>query len=155
MHCREGPNPVTRGANQNQFGDCPETTLETRLQLRPLFLSAFYPSAPLSLELIDRVPTLWQWRIWSILKVRRGGRRYRIECCIVYTSGCAVGHLTPPPRENTHTCCLPATATAHGELIRAYRLLVVGCLTDGPMVCLLYTSPSPRDKRQSRMPSSA
>ena len=25
----------------------------------------------------------------------------------------------------------------------------------GDMVCLLYTSPSPRDKRQSRMPSSA
>ena len=24
-----------------------------------------------------------------------------------------------------------------------------------PSVCLLYTSPSPRDKRQSRMPSSA
>ena len=24
-----------------------------------------------------------------------------------------------------------------------------------PMTCLLYTSPSPRDKRQSRMPSSA
>ena len=24
-----------------------------------------------------------------------------------------------------------------------------------PQVCLLYTSPSPRDKRQSRMPSSA
>ena len=27
--------------------------------------------------------------------------------------------------------------------------------SDYPMVCLLYTSPSPRDKRQSRMPSSA
>ena len=27
--------------------------------------------------------------------------------------------------------------------------------TDDPMACLLYTSPSPRDKRQSRMPSSA
>ena len=26
---------------------------------------------------------------------------------------------------------------------------------DGEIVCLLYTSPSPRDKRQSRMPSSA
>ena len=25
----------------------------------------------------------------------------------------------------------------------------------GRMICLLYTSPSPRDKRQSRMPSSA
>ena len=24
-----------------------------------------------------------------------------------------------------------------------------------PMICLLYTSPSPRDKSQSRMPSSA
>ena len=27
--------------------------------------------------------------------------------------------------------------------------------SEGPWVCLLYTSPSPRDKRQSRMPSSA
>ena len=26
---------------------------------------------------------------------------------------------------------------------------------DGLLACLLYTSPSPRDKRQSRMPSSA
>ena len=26
---------------------------------------------------------------------------------------------------------------------------------DDPYICLLYTSPSPRDKRQSRMPSSA
>ena len=26
---------------------------------------------------------------------------------------------------------------------------------DYPLTCLLYTSPSPRDKRQSRMPSSA
>ena len=26
---------------------------------------------------------------------------------------------------------------------------------DAPILCLLYTSPSPRDKRQSRMPSSA
>ena len=28
-------------------------------------------------------------------------------------------------------------------------------LGPGPYACLLYTSPSPRDKRQSRMPSSA
>ena len=28
-------------------------------------------------------------------------------------------------------------------------------ITEGPRNCLLYTSPSPRDKRQSRMPSSA
>ena len=30
-----------------------------------------------------------------------------------------------------------------------------GGLIPGVMLCLLYTSPSPRDKRQSRMPSSA
>ena len=35
--------PVTHGANQNQFGDCPETTLKTWLKLRLLFLSAFSP----------------------------------------------------------------------------------------------------------------
>ena len=28
-------------------------------------------------------------------------------------------------------------------------------ITTSSLVCLLYTSPSPRDKRQSRMPSSA
>ena len=32
-------------------------------------------------------------------------------------------------------------------------LFPAGCY--GPHPCLLYTSPSPRDKRQSRMPSSA
>ena len=30
-----------------------------------------------------------------------------------------------------------------------------GALVNKPLSCLLYTSPSPRDKRQSRMPSSA
>ena len=30
-----------------------------------------------------------------------------------------------------------------------------GSQEGGPDICLLYTSPSPRDKRQSRMPSSA
>ena len=41
---------------------------------------------------------------------------------------------------------------AHGELIMlgAYTTYVVQLI-----FCLLYTSPSPRDKRQSRMPSSA
>ena len=41
-----------------------------------------------------------------------------------------------------------------------YRKEALGLLRDlvaamGQMLCLLYTSPSPRDKRQSRMPSSA
>ena len=32
---------------------------------------------------------------------------------------------------------------------------MITCLGDDVYACLLYTSPSPRDKRQSRMPSSA
>ena len=43
---------------------------------------------------------------------------------------------------------------ASGELIHSYSLIH----DDLPAMdndCLLYTSPSPRDKRQSRMPSSA
>ena len=37
------------------------------------------------------------------------------------------------------------------EIEKAVKILLKGCITS----CLLYTSPSPRDKRQSRMPSSA
>ena len=36
-----------------------------------------------------------------------------------------------------------------------YKDLLGSLGLDRPLVCLLYTSPSPRDKRQSRMPSSA
>ena len=35
------------------------------------------------------------------------------------------------------------------------ELFECGKMFDGSSICLLYTSPSPRDKRQSRMPSSA
>ena len=37
-------------------------------------------------------------------------------------------------------------------IVSSLHLFLYGVLY---MVCLLYTSPSPRDKRQSRMPSSA
>ena len=33
--------------------------------------------------------------------------------------------------------------------------ITVNAISPGSWTCLLYTSPSPRDKRQSRMPSSA
>ena len=38
------------------------------------------------------------------------------------------------------------------------KTIIIGCSTGATIawwICLLYTSPSPRDKRQSRMPSSA
>ena len=42
--------------------------------------------------------------------------------------------------------------TAHMEVLVEALRIVIAALS---IVCLLYTSPSPRDKRQSRMPSSA
>ena len=57
---------------------------------------------------------------------------------------------------------LPGTAQEKGGIIRhGAKLLYAYCEATVPKLtvilrnCLLYTSPSPRDKRQSRMPSSA
>ena len=54
---------------------------------------------------------------------------------------------------------LPAYLAAQNQLIAACQAAGVPIVrvfhVDGPKTCLLYTSPSPRDKRQSRMPSSA
>ena len=36
-----------------------------------------------------------------------------------------------------------------------FQIIFSGGIVGLIMICLLYTSPSPRDKRQSRMPSSA
>ena len=44
---------------------------------------------------------------------------------------------------------------AEGFVGDAFLNLVVQFSTRLTLTCLLYTSPSPRDKRQSRMPSSA
>ena len=49
-----------------------------------------------------------------------------------------------------------AAGVAVGEL--CFNTAMTGyqeIMTDPSYACLLYTSPSPRDKRQSRMPSSA
>ena len=54
------------------------------------------------------------------------------------------------------TQALGATSTEILWIIDIYPLLMAGLLVPmGTLACLLYTSPSPRDKRQSRMPSSA
>ena len=60
-------------------------------------------------------------------------------------------------------CGGDAAITGPPGFVAGYpRIERVGALTfvvairlDVPGACLLYTSPSPRDKRQSRMPSSA
>ena len=47
----------------------------------------------------------------------------------------------------------PGALAALAHLRKAKHRIVI--ITSKPDCCLLYTSPSPRDKRQSRMPSSA
>ena len=45
----------------------------------------------------------------------------------------------------------------HKHALDALKEVLAGddSILEGLKICLLYTSPSPRDKRQSRMPSSA
>ena len=42
-----------------------------------------------------------------------------------------------------------------GSLLENKTVLHIGCADHLDVICLLYTSPSPRDMRRSRMPSSA
>ena len=47
------------------------------------------------------------------------------------------------------------TSNSDLEVYKDQLINIDSELTRGIITCLLYTSPSPRDKRQSRMPSSA
>ena len=83
--------------------------------------------------------------------------------CSVFMSGCAVrsGLETPEPEapaqwenqiaDSRAAVTNPAWWQGFGS--DELNQLVARSLSDN--TCLLYTSPSPRDKRQSRMPSSA
>ena len=50
---------------------------------------------------------------------------------------------------------LSPMSTRHGRIVNLKLTEVSSRAKLGILDCLLYTSPSPRDKRQSRMPSSA
>ena len=60
----------------------------------------------------------------------------------------------PEPEPEPEPTPAPTTTTAANTVENAQGSSVPGC-EPNCFICLLYTSPSPRDKRQSRMPSSA
>ena len=72
-----------------------------------------------------------------------------------------VGSTGSGPRRQIHLVsveeAVAACLTETGRIGRYRSVVVVDCGDTGMTLytCLLYTSPSPRDKRQSRMPSSA
>ena len=75
--------------------------------------------------------------------LHRATWRFRCACGATFCAACR-----ETPYHDGRTC----------EEHRAPKCTFCGDVvvsSDGPWTCLLYTSPSPRDKRQSRMPSSA
>ena len=89
----------------------------------------------------------WHRRLWSV------GTVLAIQEVIEYAEACLNGAMA-----NTEGLKY-VTATAKREVERdpgaaPLKTEIVSCL--GQLdVCLLYTSPSPRDRTRSRMPSSA
>ena len=79
---------------------------------------------------------------------------------INYTAGKA--RVVYEDRDDSVTSELPFLALQY-NIPKVDDLVVVACFSNGtvsgvilgPVYCLLYTSPSPRDRQKSRMPSSA
>ena len=75
--------------------------------------------------------------------------------CIFCISGAATAQDGKTPEEQLLESLaalapdLPVTAIAESPLPGVYEVVSEG------QICLLYTSPSPRDRQKSRMPSSA
>ena len=60
--------------------------------------------------------------------------------------------LAPPILVGLVACGL---TVSHNIIFHSPPYIWPACKCSQPVTCLLYTSPSPRDKRQTRMPSSA
>ena len=65
------------------------------------------------------------------------------------------GHLLEEFKAFSEVHCLELPRQKSTELQKQIRGIVRRKRAAAPCVCLLYTSPSPRDQRGSRMPSSA
>ena len=76
-----------------------------------------------------------------------------------FLNGITTGNILNSENKVIKTCWLTPNGVLRSliEIIFLERSLEVIILAGNTneIICLLYTSPSPRDKRQSRMPSSA
>ena len=80
-----------------------------------------------------------------------GGGHAGVEAALIASKlNCTVGLVTLDKKAVGRMSCNPAIGgLAKGQIVREIDVL------GGAMGCLLYTSPSPRDRQKSRMPSSA
>ena len=76
------------------------------------------------------------------------GETATVSSSVVVTPGNALGPFQTSARAI-------GISPAGTELVRTPCLKKRSCSSNGPLCCLLYTSPSPRDATLSRMPSSA
>ena len=76
--------------------------------------------------------------------------RYNITCTLL-DNACKFYDLSPKPTSNKNIRII-----SHGAAIPARKLeVMIEAVSALDSSCLLYTSPSPRDRQKSRMPSSA
>ena len=76
---------------------------------------------------------------------------------VVALESTIISHGMPYPK-NVETALMVEETVRSNKAVPATIAIINGKLKVGltnDEICLLYTSPSPRDKRQSRMPSSA
>src|SRR5674476_584712 len=84
-----------------------------------------------------------------------------IGTCLVIFSGCRKNtfypsSVAPPSLSILHSFAIGADGTGpHGDVVVSGTTLYGVTYMSGAGGCLLYTSPSPRDRQKSRMPSSA
>ena len=88
----------------------------------------------------------------------------RIDSCLETIQHCLksgakkvilMSHLGRPKGKRQSQFSLEPVATYLAEKLSEEVTLTESCTDSGIKTCLLYTSPSPRDQRGSRMPSSA
>ena len=84
--------------------------------------------------------------------VAEGERRMRLFQEGLYVNEQPLKLHVKTPKE-VHGADLAVVCTKYGDLQDVRNMLTD--IVEEHTICLLYTSPSPRDKRQSRMPSSA
>ena len=128
-----GPVAIEAHLQQTSADDLPEDSVAKRV-----------------LDVVDRIPIL-------IIDNQSQSAQADLRSQPITFLTSALGYDAEEASDEYHSIFAPtiiSAAEVAGEDLSIFdAMVVVGTENDSP--CLLYTSPSPRDKRQSRMPSSA
>ena len=102
---------------------------------------------------VDKANVLESTEFWREIVTDVGTNFPEVELSHIYVDNAAMQIIRDPKQFDTMV-----TTNMFGDIISDAAAMVTGSLGMLPSAsigCLLYTSPSPRDQRGSRMPSSA